>query len=233
MNKSNRDCEYLIRLMEPLLGCSPGYKTIERLYSDDEVQMAMHNLFILLLRDEPISGNLSGDGTGYSVVITKHYASSVKKASKDYKYAFRIIDLDTGLYVAYGYSEKSEMKAFKSAMRILVELGIQVNSISLDRYYSLKSILKMFDRRTSVYVIPKKNFSHITAEWYRVLRSWTRDVVAYLRRYFQRNLSEAAYSSDKRRFGWIIRQVREDRRAAAANSIALLHNLFFIRVKPA
>jgi transposase len=232
LNKSNRDSEYMVHLMKPLLGIDANYKAIERLYSDEMVQMAMHNLFVILLQDEKISGNLSGDGTGYSVMVSKHYASRINKSSKDYKYVFRVIDLDSGMYVAYGYSENSEMDAFKSAMASLSELGLQVDSISLDRYYSSKRVLKLFDTHTNVYVIPKKNIAHVTLEWYRVFKKWFADSHAFIRRYFQRNLNEAAFSSDKRRFGWIIRQVRTDRRIACANAIALLHNLFFIRVKP-
>jgi transposase len=51
-------------------------------------------------------------------------------------------------------------------------------------------------------------------------------------RYFMRNISEAGYSADKRRFGWVIRQRREDRREMAMLSIALLHDVFAIRVAP-
>jgi len=45
-----------------------------------------------------------------------------------------------------------------------------------------------------------------------------------------RNLSEAGFSAEKRRFGWTVRQRREDRQEAATFSIALLHNLFTVRV---
>jgi CRISPR/Cas system CSM-associated protein Csm2 small subunit len=64
MNKSNRDVEELLELFEPLFGFKVSYKSIERLYSDGEVRLALHNLFILLLRDEGVSGEFSGDGTG-------------------------------------------------------------------------------------------------------------------------------------------------------------------------
>jgi len=55
-------------------------------------------------------------------------------------------------------------------------------------------------------------------------------LVNYLENYFQRNLSEAAFSADKRRFGWVIRQKREDRQEMAMFSTALLHNIFAVRV---
>lgn len=57
MNKSNRDVEELLELFEPLFGIKVSYKTVERLYSDEEVMMVLHNLFILLLEEEGVSGD--------------------------------------------------------------------------------------------------------------------------------------------------------------------------------
>ncbi len=86
MNKSNRDVEELLELFEPLFGFKVSYKTIERLYSDEEVRIVLHNLFVLLLKDEGISGEFSGDGTGYSLTVTKHYRSNPKKKGRDFRY---------------------------------------------------------------------------------------------------------------------------------------------------
>jgi transposase len=47
-------------------------KYIERLYIDLEVKLALHNLFVLLLKEEGTSGDLAGDGTGYSVSVENH-----------------------------------------------------------------------------------------------------------------------------------------------------------------
>ena len=58
MNKSNRDVEELLELFEPLFGFKVSYKTIERLYSDEEVKMALHNLFVLL-REEGVSSEFA------------------------------------------------------------------------------------------------------------------------------------------------------------------------------
>ena len=44
-----------------------------------------------------------------------------------------------------------------------------------------------------------------------------------------RKLSESAFSADKRRFGWKIRQRREDRRELALFAIGVLHNIFSVR----
>ena len=63
MNKINRDAEDLLGMFEPLFGVSVSYKYIERLYSDVEVKMVSHNIFILLLKDKDVSGDFSGDDT--------------------------------------------------------------------------------------------------------------------------------------------------------------------------
>lgn len=229
LDKSNRDTENLLLFFKPLLGMDVSYKYIERLYSDEEVRMAMHNLFILLLREEGISGNFSGDGTGYSLSITKHYRTGVKKESREYRYSFRIIDIDTGLYVAFGYSDRSEMDAFRKAMKMLKSLGVKTESIRLDRYYSTRKIIRMFDRNAKLYLIPKKNLRNLGMGWRRILMEILRDPHEYLKQYFLRNLSESGFSSDKRRFGWKIRQRREDRREMAVFAIGVLHNVFSVR----
>ncbi|MEM4724511.1 MAG: ISNCY family transposase [Candidatus Hadarchaeum sp.] len=232
MNKSNRDVEDVLTLFSPLFGFKISYKSVERLYSDEGVRLALHNLFLLLLEEEGVSGDFSGDGTGYSLTVEKHYRKNPGKKGGDYKYVFRLIDLETGMYVGYGYSNRSEMEAFHRAMGVVKGLGIQIDSISLDRYYSSRKVLKQFEKETAVYVIPRKNLSRLGFEWAGVVRRIAGDPFMYLKRYFMRNLSEAGYSADKRRFGWTIRQRREDRREMAMFSIALLHNVFATRVAP-
>jgi len=73
-----------------------------------------------------------------------------------------------GIYVGLGYSQ-SEKDAFEKAMKMLREMGIEVNSISLDKYYSSRKTLRMFDAETAVYVIPKRNLARIGFEWLRVI----------------------------------------------------------------
>ena len=232
MNKSNRDVEDLLGMFEPLFGVTVNYKYIERLYSDEEVKTVLHNLFILLLKDEGVSGDFSGDGTGYSLTVTKHYRTSPKKKGKGYLYVFRIIDVDTGLYVAFGYSNKSEMEAFHKAMNMLNVLGIKIDTLSLDKYFSSKKVLKLFGKETALYLIPKKNIANIGLEWAQIVRRMIEDPYLFLKSYYLRNLSESGFSVDKRRFGGLIRQKREDRREMASFSIALLHNIFSVRVRP-
>jgi transposase len=52
-----------------LSGIDVSYKTVERLYSDEEVIMALHNLHVLILIKKGVekSVDASGDGTGYSL----------------------------------------------------------------------------------------------------------------------------------------------------------------------
>ena len=232
MNKSNRDVEDLLEMFEPLFGVTVSYKSIERLYSDEEVKTVLHNLFILLLQDEDISGDFSGDGTGYSMTVTKHYRTNSKKEGKDYLYVFRVIDVDTGLYVASGYSNESEMEAFHKAMKMLVELGVKIDTFSLDRYFSSRKVLRLFGKETALYLIPKKNIAKVGSEWTRIIRRMIEDPYLFLKNYYLRNLSESGFSADKRRFGGLIRQKREDRREMALFSITLLHNIFTVRVRP-
>ena len=61
------EAEESLQFFQPLFGVDVSYKYIERLYSDPEVKLALHNVFVLLLKDEGTSGDLAGDGTGYSV----------------------------------------------------------------------------------------------------------------------------------------------------------------------
>jgi transposase len=232
MNKSNRDMEEVLILLRPLFGFEVSYKSVERLYSDEEVKLALHNLFRLLLEDEGVSGDFAGDGSGYSLTMEKHYRKDPTKTGRDYRYVFRLIDLGTGMYVGYGYSSKSEMEAYHRAMRIVSKLGIQVASITLDKYYSSRKVLKQFGKETAVYVLPKKGLSKLGLEWPGIIKRIAEDPFTYLKKYFMRNLSEAGYSADKRRFGWTIKQRREDRQEMAMFSIALLHNVFTTRVVP-
>ncbi len=192
MDKSNRDVEELLELFEPLFGIKVSYKTIERLYSDEEVKLALHNLFILLLEEEGVSGDFSGDGSGYSLTITRHYRSNPKK---DFRYVFRIIDLDTGMYVGTGYSARSEKEAFEKVMEMMKEMGVKINSISLDKYYSTRETLRKFNAETVVYVIPKKNMARIGFEWLRVIERIVEAPYRFLKRYFKRNLSESRFFS--------------------------------------
>jgi transposase len=106
LNKSNRNAEESLQYFQPLFGVDVSYKYIERLYGDSEVKLALHNLFVLLLKDEGSSGDLAGDGTGYSVSVDSHYCSDPKKYGEKYVHFFSLIDLATGMYVGCGVSRR-------------------------------------------------------------------------------------------------------------------------------
>lgn len=232
VNKSNRGTEEALEAFQPLFGVDVSYKTIERLYSDEEVKAALHNLFVLLIEEEGTSGNFSGDGSGYSLSVEEHYRTDPKREGKKYLYTLRIIDIETNLYVGIGFSKISEMDAYYKAIALMKKIGIEIDSISLDRYYSSRKMIELFGKKVSVFVLPKKNISEIGIRWSTIFRRIAEDPIAFLSRYFMRNLNESAFSADKKRFGGLVRQRREDRQETALFSIAVWHNIYAIRVKP-
>lgn len=231
LSKSNRGMEDMLSLFSPLLCFNVSYKYVERLYADEEVQMALHNLFVLLVREEKPSGKFASDGTGYSLTVHRVYRSDPKKHGRAYKYVSRILDIETNMYVGHGWSPVSEMRAFKQALMMLKELGVGIDSMALDRYYSSRKAMQMFDKDVSLFLIPKRNISRIGIRWSGIFRRIMDDPVKFLEGYFMRNLTESAHSSDKRRWGGVVRQKREDRQDAALGSIAVLHNLYAFRVR--
>lgn len=113
-----------------------SYKTVERLYSDSEVEMAIYNLRTAILTKKGVKNiNTCGDRTGYSLTIRKHYASETEKrkdkakeysGTKTFVYSFKLLDLESKMYVAYGMSTKSEKEAFDRALDCLRESRITV-----------------------------------------------------------------------------------------------------------
>ena len=242
IHKSNRSMSSMLSLFSLLSGIDISYKAVERLYSDPEVEMAIHNLHILILRKKgvkEITG--SGDGTGYSLTIRKHYASEVEKRKEKAKeakksdkklfvYSFKLLDLDTKLYVAYGMSLRSEKQAFEKAKEMLenvkAEIDINLDSIRLDRYYSFPSYIDKFGE-TKVYIIPRKNSTlRGSWKWKRTMKEFVTDTRNYLKEYYRREISESEFSVDKRWFGWKIEQRKEDRIETALACTNLWHNLF-------
>jgi transposase len=225
MRKSNRGMEEMLLLLNPF-GTEVSYKTIERLYSDPLVKLALHNLFIILLMEDEPSGKLSGDGTGYSLSVENHYRTNISKSGKKFVYFFSLIDIETGLYVAFGSSFISEMDAFNKALEFARDIGLSINSLRLDRYYSSRKVIGKFTKSVDLFLIPKKNTVKLGLGWFRIFQRILLDPLAYLSEYFQRNKSESSFSADKGRFGRVIRQKRDDRKETALFSTAVLHNLF-------
>jgi len=238
VEKSNRNMAGMLMMFSLLSEIDVSYKTIERLYSDPEVELAIHNLHVLILKKKGVgAANACGDGTGYSLTVKKNYASEVQKRKDKAKenqpqekmafaYSFRLMDIETQLYIAFGMSLRSEKEAFDRAMVMLSETGVRLESIRLDRYYSAPAYVDRFERGTKVYVIPKKNATvRGSWAWKERMGEFVDDTMDYLEEYYMRNLSEAGFSSDKRNFGWDVRQRRDERIDMALNCTGVWHNL--------
>ena len=233
MRLSNRRMAYEL----PLFGTDRiiSYKTVERLYSDPPVIMILNNLFIETLRKKEIGKcDAVGDGTGYSLTVTKHYRSMREKHGESVKkgqfvYSFALMDLNTRMCIGYAVSLRSEKDAYMKALDMIASLRIDLESIRLDRYYSGQSILDDFSENTRIFIIPKKN-SRIRGPraWRDMILRFMNDPIAYLKEYFKRSNSEAGFSSDKRSTGHMIFQRRKDRIETSGFCKGLLHNMMLV-----
>jgi transposase len=238
--KSNRNMAYMLLLFSLMTGIDTSYKTIERLYSDLETEAALFNLIILILTKKKVFEiDSCGDGTGYSLFISKHYLSEVNKLKdkvkeqdpneekKAFVFKFALMDLKTRMYVCYGTSLKSEKNAFDKAIVMLNKLDINIKSIRLDRYYSNPCYVKQFPN-SKVYILPKKNsvLGH-GDEWLNAMKSFVEDTLNHIEEYFQRVNSESGWAQDKKVFGWKVSQRRLDRIDTALFCRVIWHNLFY------
>jgi transposase len=240
IGKSNREMSVMVAIFSALSSIDASYKTVERLYSDEEVLMVLHNMHLLMLKRRGVRhANCSGDGTGYSLAIKEHYATVARKRRggakrsgkrKRFMYSFKLMDLDTRMYVGYGTSFKSEDAAFLKAVEMAAETG--VGSVRLDKYYSGQKRVELLGQKfgdVTVYLIPKKNATvRGSWEWKQMLKRFVNDPRGYLGEYFKRNQSESGFSEDKRRFGWKVAQKREDRIDTADFCTMVWHNLFWL-----
>lgn len=235
IGKSNRSMASMLDLFCLLSGIDVSYKKVERLYSNYDVSLAILNLHLLIMKEKGVKKiNACGDGTGYSLSIKKHYASETqirKDKAKEYSgtkafvYSFKMMDLDSKMYVAFGMSLKSEKEAFDKAMEMLKRIDIEIESVRLDKYYSYPSYVDRFGK-AKVYVIPKKNATLKGSwKWKDLMEEFVNDTMAYLRQYYLRNNSESGFSADKRWFGWKVGQKRDDRIGTALTCTGVWHNL--------
>lgn len=235
--KSNRMMAYMTKLFSLITGINKSYKTIERLYSDNEVEMALFNLWILMLRkNNVIEVDCCGDATGYGLFISKHYCSIVQKlkdkakesesTKKCFVYKFSLMDLSTKMYICFGTSLVSERKAFDKAMQMLKETGTRISSIRLDRYYSHPCDVNLFPD-SKAYIFPRKDakLGH-GIHWYETMKAFVENTMKYLEEYYKRENSESGWSADKKMFGWNVKQKRADRINTALFVRAIWHNLF-------
>jgi len=230
---SNRKTANLLPFFGKLHGVSTTYKTVERIYSDPLVSMVLHNMFVIMIRKKGMRNvDISGDGTGYSLTIKKHYASNIRKNNgkkKIFAYAFAFVDLKTKMYVGYGTGMRSEMEAFNNARQMMNSLGIEVDSVRLDKYYTYPSIVKKFGTYTRFYIIPKKNTKvNGSKKWHEMWRDLMRDTMAFLKEYYRRESSESGFAADKKSNGWQVWQKRYDRIATAVMCKGVWHNLLLL-----
>lgn len=241
--RSNRMMEWMIVLFSLLTDIDVTYKTIERLYSDEAVRLAILNLHSLLLNKKEVNAaDCSGDGTGHALVVREHYATKIQKLKDKIKenttgskaafvYSFALIDITSRMYIGYGTSFKSEKAAFEKALELTRELGITVESLRLDKYYSAEAYAKICQEhlgKVKLYILPKKNIATLgVGEWCRMIHAFAENTKGFLEEYFQRNQSESGFSEDKKRTGWRFAQRREDRIDTAYSLTTLWHNLFW------
>lgn len=238
--KSNRMMASMLAVFSLLTEIDISYKSVERLYSDQEVVLALHNLHALILRKKGVKeADTGGDGTGYTLTIKEHYATEAQKLKdkkstkkKKFIFSFALMDIRTRMYVAYGTSFKSERKAYTQARKMAATSGITVKSIRLDKYFSQqKSVKELKNAFPGVLIslIPKSNATIKGPwEWKRMLYDFVTDPMSYLEDYYKRNQSESGFAEDKKRTGWMIMQQRHDRIDTADFLTKLWHNLFWL-----
>ena len=240
--KSNRMMEWMVVMFSLLTNIDVSYKTIERLYSDEAVRLAIFNLHSLLLKKKGIKeADCGGDGTGHALLVSQHYATSAQKFKDKVKevsgtvkfvYSFTLIDIKERMYIGYGTSFKSEKEAFERALALAKKFGIRVNSLRLDKYYSGEAYVNICQEalgKVKMYILPKKNIATLgVGEWCRMIYAFVENTKAFLREYFQRNQSESGFSGDKKRTGWKFAQKREERIDTAYGLTTVWHNLFWV-----
>lgn len=250
---SNRKMANLLMLFSLFGDLDISYKTVERAYSNPMVRIIIHNMFVILVKRKGIKqADLAGDGTGYSLTITKHYRSVREKAGDSIKscgkpksvqakpqakrdkrrlftYAFAFMDLESHMYVGYGASLKSEKAAFRAALELMGECGVEARSVRLDQYYATQSTAAAFEANTAMYLIPKSN---ATIRGSYAWKDMIWDLISYpflfLGEYFRREHSESGFSADKRCCGWKIWQKRDERIQTATMCKGLWHNLLWL-----
>ena len=80
VGESNRIFTNMLAVFSMLSGIDVSYRTVERLYADDEVIIAIHNLHVLILKRKGITkSDATGDGTGYSMTVKKNYESHAQQ----------------------------------------------------------------------------------------------------------------------------------------------------------
>lgn len=244
VGKSNRTTAVMVFIFSLLSDVDVSYKTVERLYSDQEVILALHNLHMLTLKKKGVTeADCGGDGTGYTLTIKKHYATEAQKLKEGVKesekhkktqfvYSFELMDIKTRMYIGCGTSFKSEQDAFHKASDMAERTGIHFLSLRLDKYYSAQSYVTYCQNKfgnVRMYFIPKSNATiKGPAGWKLMLNNFIQNTPEYLKEYYQRNQSESGFAEDKKRIGWGLGQKREDRIDTANMLTTVWHNFYWL-----
>lgn len=249
VGKSNRNMAAMFVIFSLLSDIDVSYKTVERFYSDQEVIAVLYNLHLLILKKKGVNGiDGSGDGTGYSLTIKTHYASTAQKLKDKAKhvdtlssnggkkrlfiYSFNLMDIQTRMYTGFGTSFKSEKDAFEKALQVAKDTGIYVKSLRLDRYYSAEAYVNLCQEylgKLRAFIIPKSNIATLgTGDWSKMIYEFAENTKGFLEEYFQRNQSESGIAEDKKRTGWKLGQKRPDRIDTANMLTSLWHNIYWL-----
>ena len=229
----NRRMSNFMSIFSPFTGICMSYKTVERAYSTLIISMMIHNMFEVTIRRKNIKHvDVTGDATGYSFTVMKHYSMDVKKENgkeRAYAYSFAFMDLDTKMYIGYGTGMRSEKEAFDDAKCMIDTMGITIDSTRLDKYYTHQSIVKEFGTETKIYILPKANTTiHGSKKWHEIWRSIMYDTMSFLREYYKRENSESGFAADKKSNGYEVPQRRDDRIRTSLMCKGLWHNLLLV-----
>ena len=85
---------------------------------------------------------------------------------------------------------KSEREAYDRAIDLLRSVGVEMDSIRLDRYYSSPSYMDGLGD-TKVFVIPKRSATlNGSQKWKDTMREFVENTMPYLEQYHQRSNSK-------------------------------------------
>ena len=130
-----------------------SYKTIEQPTPTKKSNWSCRTC-LFLLNEAGVSGYTAGDGTVYSLQAGTHYRSSPGKHDHSYRYVSKLVDLETIINVAYGYSNVSEKAAFRKAIDFVERAGLPLHSARLNKYYNSRKKLKELGADVGVFVLP-------------------------------------------------------------------------------
>ncbi|MEM0195974.1 MAG: hypothetical protein QXJ24_06645 [Thermoplasmatales archaeon] len=199
----------------------------------------------MLRRKDVGNSSASGDGTGYSITVTNHYETYAEKL-KDYakeqskperkenevssgkkrffSYAFRLMDLESGMYIVYGLSIRSKKETYDRSTIMLKSLGIDLDPVRFDRYYSASSYVDQFGE-ARVYLVKKKNTTlNGSSKWKSTVRDFAENIIPFLEQHHPRSNSGSGFAADKKMLGWGVAQRGGDRIDRALMSIGVWHN---------